>query len=380
MQSLNNSKIQIAAVGDHLSQGDFANTKKAFRKRKPITLTPSSTGSKKLPVDDGSHVVMPVLLFDLGAGAQGILPAVETDIMPWTFLKADKIDESKLQQVKEVPDKEAQSKAQETIPVFPGKEYPTEKVLWEGEEEDAPVHAMPENAEPALATPTPEPQKGYVVKAEIAAYWRSLSEYNQRWVNTRMVEMLGVPLELSVMAISGNQVYLSRWALIAESVQKVWEGLTVGQEHPVTVVNLFRTGAHCLLNGFPVLLPITEVAHTFISEIADYLHKGSTYMAKVVNINPKTGVVTVSTKALAPDPWENVHEVHQPGTYAVGVVTKLKEDGSRYHIRLQSGYTASAPAPAFQSVPIGGSVVLRIVSIVPAKRLIDGRIKNVVTG
>ena len=95
----------------------------------------------------------------------------------------------------------------------------------------------------------------------------------------------------------------------SEKVNSFAEKLTVGSVVKGEVKSIQSYGAFIDLNGFQALLPISEISHARVSNVADVLSEGQTIEAKIIKAEwntakPERSKVSLSMKELEKDPWE----------------------------------------------------------------------------
>ena len=106
-----------------------------------------------------------------------------------------------------------------------------------------------------------------------------------------------------------NIIVSNRKVLEAESARKISElseRINEGTIITGTVKSLQSYGAFLDVEGFQVLLPVSEISHEHVKNISDFLSVGQTIKAKVIKAdwNGERSKVSVSAKALESDPWE----------------------------------------------------------------------------
>ena len=122
---------------------------------------------------------------------------------------------------------------------------------------------------------------------------------------------------------NGRNVLVSNRAILeAENQEKMEElkkSLKVGMKVKGTVISLQTYGAFVDVNGFQALLPISEVSRARIEDLSTVLHEGQEIEAEIIKIDWNTERVSLSTKSLEKDPWDEI-----PSKYSAGDKLSLK--------------------------------------------------------
>jgi small subunit ribosomal protein S1 len=109
---------------------------------------------------------------------------------------------------------------------------------------------------------------------------------------------------------SGRNIVLSRRQLLEEQAARdaveTRKKIIVGAILPGTVSSLAEFGAFVDLGGIQGLVPVSEISHSRVGRPADRLRVGDAVSVKVLRIDEEKGKLTLSLKALEPDPWVEV--------------------------------------------------------------------------
>ena len=124
--------------------------------------------------------------------------------------------------------------------------------------------------------------------------------------------------------VSNRKVLESERAIHVAALSK---NITPGAIVEGTVKSIQPFGAFVDVDGFQVLLPISEVSHKRIADVSDVLKIGDKITAKVINADWERERVSVSTKALEKDPWESVLENHKAGDKFDGKIVRIMDFG-----------------------------------------------------
>ena len=128
----------------------------------------------------------------------------------------------------------------------------------------------------------------------------------------------------------GNVVVSRRVLLEAELLRLKQETLAKLSEGALvsgTVKNLTNYGAFIDLGGLDGLLHVTDISYSRVKHPSDVIKVGDSISAKVLKFDPEREKVSLSLKALEPDPWEGAEERYQEGQRVTGQVVSTTEYG-----------------------------------------------------
>ena len=184
----------------------------------------------------------------------------------------------------------------------------------------------------------------------------------------------------------GRNVVVARRPLLEEEAAtqaaSAWERLAVGAVVRGTVTSLRDFGAFVDLGGVEGLIHVSELGRSRAAHPSDVLEVGQEVEAQVLKLEPATGGsrgrISLSLRALAPDPWATVAERFPVGTSTRGTVRKLEQFGAFVEIepgidglvhvsRLALDRRISHPR---QVVAIGDQVEVTVVALDLEKRRI----------
>lgn len=117
----------------------------------------------------------------------------------------------------------------------------------------------------------------------------------------------------------------------SDKVSALSERLTVGSVVRGEVMSLQSYGAFVDISGFQALLPISEISHERIDDVADVLSVGQSIEAKIIKAEwnterPERSKVSLSMKALEADPWDSVGEL-EIGGKVTGKIVRIAQFG-----------------------------------------------------
>ena len=171
-----------------------------------------------------------------------------------------------------------------------------------------------------------------------------MSQIDTKFVQDASI-FVGKSLSFLVTEVRGKNVLVSRRSLLErearDSVAQLMKNLVAGAIVRGTVTGIREFGAFVDLGGIEGLIPLSEVAYDRSASIADAVAVGDVVDVLVREVKEVAGrrphevttKITLSLKALAQDPWENLDLVE--GRVAVGTVTRLVDFG--VFVRLSAG-------------------------------------------
>ncbi len=146
--------------------------------------------------------------------------------------------------------------------------------------------------------------------------------------------LIGSTFPVAVVKLSrkrGN-VVVSRRELLEQEIkalrQETLAKLEVGAEAVGKVKNVTSYGAFIDLGGIDGLIHVTDISYGRIKDPAAVLEPGQQVTAKVVKLDAEKERVSLSLKAMEPDPWETVSERYQEGMVVKGAVASVTDYGA----------------------------------------------------
>ncbi len=103
---------------------------------------------------------------------------------------------------------------------------------------------------------------------------------------------------------------------------------SVGDRVSGTVKRLTSFGAFVDVGGVDALLHVSDISWQRLNDPSEMLSVGQNITAEVTKLNPETGKVSISMKALQSDPWEKVASTYEPGMRLTGTVRRLLDFGA----------------------------------------------------
>jgi ribosomal protein S1 len=180
----------------------------------------------------------------------------------------------------------------------------------------------------------------------------------------------------------GRRIVLSRTSLLreehahhaAETAAKLHAGMTVKGK----VASLTDFGAFVDLGGVEGLVHVSEISRQRVQKPADALQVGQEVEVKVLKVEKGGRRVSLSMKALEPDPWREIKEKYPEGAVVTGKVERTDKPGA--FIQLEPGLVGLLPTsemglpreaiPA-RAYPKGKEVRVQVVGVDPKRRRIS---------
>ncbi len=194
---------------------------------------------------------------------------------------------------------------------------------------------------------------------------------------------VGQEFEFFVLTIEGDdQVVLSRVSHLRQQAvpqgppkpQKIETGAVL-QGKVVTVKDF---GAFVDLGGTQGLVHISELARRRVEKTEDVVQPGDDVTVKVLKIDKGGRRISLSMKALEPDPWRDAAEKYSTGMTIEGIVEKVERFGA--FIQLEPGLSGLLPSSkmmiprdssAARVFPPGKRLNVKVLSIEPRRQRIS---------
>jgi small subunit ribosomal protein S1 len=157
-------------------------------------------------------------------------------------------------------------------------------------------------------------------------------------IDLRRVEdqssFLGQTLPFAIIEFKdeGRRIVVSRRRLLAEEAKRQAEEtrarLVPGAVLEGRVVSLAAFGAFVDLGGVQGLLHLSEISHQRVERPSDVLELGQAIEVQVLKVDPATGKLSLSRKALEGDPWTGVEERLRERQVVDGRVVRVADFGA----------------------------------------------------
>jgi small subunit ribosomal protein S1 len=129
-----------------------------------------------------------------------------------------------------------------------------------------------------------------------------------------------------------QNIVVDRWEILAAadalSASCAIQKLKVGARLRGTISSLTDFGAFVDIGGVEGLLHARDISWRYIERPSDVLHVGQEIEVLIDRLEPERGRVSLSMKALEPDPWVGVEQRFKPGDKVVGKITTITSFGA----------------------------------------------------
>lgn len=121
----------------------------------------------------------------------------------------------------------------------------------------------------------------------------------------------------------------------AEQREQKLGSLEVGSVHEGTVRSVKDFGAFVDIGGIDGLIHISQMSWERIKHPSELVKEGDKVKVRLEKINPETGKLGLSLRAMQAHPWEGVNERFRVGEVVSGVVSRIADFGA--FVKLASG-------------------------------------------
>lgn len=176
-----------------------------------------------------------------------------------------------------------------------------------------------------------------------------------------------------------QRIVVSRRALIDQVKEEFFKTYKVKDQVEGIVEQITDTHAIINLGAVNALLPRSEVSHDPSLSVKDVLRKGEKVKVEIIEMDQTKSSVTVSLKALEPDPWLKVMEKYPVGTTVQGTVKSILpfgifvnlEPGLDGLIHISEIFWGSKKADLHKYFKVGQLVQAEVVELDGQKRRIS---------
>ncbi|MFQ5528671.1 MAG: 30S ribosomal protein S1 [Thermoanaerobaculia bacterium] len=163
-------------------------------------------------------------------------------------------------------------------------------------------------------------------------------------------DLVDQTFQFSVLRIErkGKRIVLSRKAFVQgerrEAVGKLRGDMEQGEVLSGTVASLTSFGAFIDLGGVQGLLHVSEISRKRVQDPAEVLSEGQEVQVKILKIEKGGRRISLSMKALEPDPWRDAAERFPQGKVVRGTVERTANFGA--FVEIAPGLTGLLPTSA----------------------------------
>lgn len=113
----------------------------------------------------------------------------------------------------------------------------------------------------------------------------------------------------------------------ASQIKKLAETIKEGAVVEGTIESIEKFGAFVDVQGFRVLLPVSELSRERVTDVSSVVEVGQSVTVKVLKADWNTERVSVSLKALMADPWDSVEDNFFVGQKIEGLISRVADFG-----------------------------------------------------
>lgn len=173
--------------------------------------------------------------------------------------------------------------------------------------------------------------------------------------------------------IRDEDIFLGDQLLALKKMQEnFFSTAKVGMEVVGTVREANPYVAKVDVGGILTELPAAEADHGWVHDLTEYLSPGKSYKFKITALDKEKGQVTISRKAVLPDPWPLIIKTFNKGAEVVGKVTGITEYGT--FVELGPNVYGLSPHKQFLQLKTGDRVLYKIFKVDNKHRKITGQI------
>ncbi|MBS5883751.1 bifunctional 4-hydroxy-3-methylbut-2-enyl diphosphate reductase/30S ribosomal protein S1 [Clostridium sp.] len=160
------------------------------------------------------------------------------------------------------------------------------------------------------------------------------SQVDIRFSNDRS-NLIGENLEVRLIDFSldnPSKIVASR-RIILEEEKKVkedaaWENINVGDVVKAEVKRFTNFGAFADINGVDGLIHLSQISWSHVKSAESVLKKGQIIDVKIIEADRENNRLSLSIKALTPEPWSNIEEKYPEGSAVLGKVVRISDFGA----------------------------------------------------
>ncbi len=154
---------------------------------------------------------------------------------------------------------------------------------------------------------------------------------------------IGDEIKAKIIKLHGEKISLSMKALQENPVETAIKELNEGDIVSCRVVRNLPFGSFVEIRaGVEGLIPISELARgRRINNPSEVVKEGDLLEAQILKIDPEKQKISLSLKALQPDPWDNIDEFINENDIIAGTIENVASFGA--FIKLNEGITGLLP-------------------------------------
>jgi len=147
-------------------------------------------------------------------------------------------------------------------------------------------------------------------------------------------EYIGTQLTFKILEYSekGRNILVSNRVILEEEHNKKVEELKQTLKEKMVVTGTIKSvqdfGAFVDLGGVQALLPISEISRSRVDDIYALFSEGQEIEASIIKLDWQNERITLSMKALLPDPWDEAPSKYPVGSKHTGEVVRITNFGA----------------------------------------------------
>ncbi len=160
------------------------------------------------------------------------------------------------------------------------------------------------------------------------------SQVDIRFSNDRS-NLIGTELEVRLIDFSIEnpvKVVASRRVILEEAKKAIedaaWENIKVGDVVKAEVKRFTNFGAFADINGVDGLIHLSQISWNHVKSAESVLKKGQIVDVKIIEADREKNRISLSIKALTPEPWNNIEEKYPEGSAVLGKVVRISDFGA----------------------------------------------------
>ncbi len=185
-----------------------------------------------------------------------------------------------------------------------------------------------------------------------------------------------------------SKIIASRRVILEEEKnakeEAAWSSFNVGDVVKGEIKRFTSFGAFAEVNGVDGLIHLSQISWNHVKKAQDYLKEGDIIDLKIIDLDKETKKLSLSIKALTPEPWANVGEKYPEGSIVLGKVVRINDFGAfielepgvdgLVHISKISHERIEHPSQVLQ---VGEEIKAKILSVDGEKKRISLSIKDI---
>lgn len=174
---------------------------------------------------------------------------------------------------------------------------------------------------------------GYEVSLDGINGFCPFSQIDIRSKNSDAADYIGQTLQFKVLEFKGEgrNIVVSRRVLLenerAERIERLRETLKTGMDVTAPVRSVHKFGAFVDLGGIDGMIPVSEMSWDRINKPQDILSPGMEISARLISLDWEGSRITLSIKAMHPDPWQSAAEKYAEGSRVSGKIVRMAPFG-----------------------------------------------------